>query len=151
MSDVKIIYPDLNISERREMMQQDAMQVLKDEVYQEPLSDEEIAVRQELFKQMAITLADMDDKKKEFMDQWKAEQKPLMENYRKTLTELRTGQVSKRGDLFDMATPDGLVERVNEEGRVINTRKMRPGESRTLFQGNSKMFVPGGFKTGTND
>lgn len=105
----------------------------------------ELAKQRELLTDASIKLADIDEKKKKAMDEFKEQAKPLIEQRQKSIQNLRTKAETVTEvcyKYFDEETK--MVGFYNKEGNLVNSRPAFPNEmQKTIFKDIQK--------DGTND
>ena len=143
MSKSKVFMPEASLMERINVMR-DTADGIEEGGYVRELTDEEITNRNEELVQVCIDLKRKNDEKKDWMDSWKSEVKPMTIRQDTLITELKTRQIEMDGKLFLMANHDnGMMEYYDEQGELVRSRRLKPEEKR------GNVFRPA--KTGTND
>ena len=103
--------------------------------YSRVFTPEELAKQRELLTDASIKLADIDEKKKAAMDQFKEQAKPFAEQRTKAINALRTKSetvTEKCYKFFDEETK--MVGFYNKEGHLINSRPAVQNEmQKTVF------------------
>lgn len=125
---MKTFMPDLPLKERQILLSENADKV-ETTTYFKPLSQEELDLRREKLTDNAITLSEYEDQKKEIMDDFKEKMKPLAEENKQILTEVKTRQAKVEGTLYHLANHDeGFMETYDEQGELVSSRRLRPDE-----------------------
>jgi hypothetical protein len=122
-------YPDVVPHERLQMLQNNADNILKGEVYQRPLSEEEIEKFNSEYVQGNIVFAKLEDELDEIKESYKVKMKPVKETNRMLLQMLKTKQEEVVDDLFEMFDHErGIATIYNSQGQFISSRRMRTEE-----------------------
>ena len=118
----KTMFKDLSTAERLDNFQANADGV-EEKTYYEALSDEELIRKRADFSGKSIDIARIKDRKKEAMDNFKAELKPIEIEANTLLAEIKTGHREKEGKVFKMIDlVEGMVGYYTEEGTLIESR-----------------------------
>ena len=134
---------DYSLEEREEFLS-NTCDGTEDVSYSRVFTTEELAKQRELLTDASIKLADIDEKKKAAMDQFKEQAKPFAEQRTKAINALRTKSetvTEKCYKFFDEETK--MVGFYNKEGLLIN--------SRPAFQNEMQKTVFADMKEGTNN
>ena len=118
----KQIFQNLSKQERLDNFQANADGVEEKTYYEE--IDKEVMIRKRTeFSGKSIDIARIKDRKKEAMDNFKAELKPIEIEAATLLGEIKTGLLEKEGKVFKMIDLDeGMVGFYTEEGNLIDSR-----------------------------
>ena len=118
----KELFKEMSPSERIEHLRSNADGV-EHRIYFEELSEEQLIQKRSTFAQKSIQIAKIEDRKKEAVDKFKIELKPLQEENKTLLTEIKTGNVEKEGDVYKMIDYDmATVGYYSEAGNLIEQR-----------------------------
>ena len=118
----KTIFKNLSHKDRLENFQANANGV-QEKTYYEALCEEEMIQKRAEFSGKSIDIARIKDRKKEAMDNFKAELKPIEIEAVTLLAEIKTGHREKEGKVFKMIYLDeGMVGFYTEEGNLIESR-----------------------------
>lgn len=118
----KELFKEYSPSERREMFESNA-DGIEERSYFEELTEEELIERKSRFAQRSIEAARIEDRKKEVMDDFKAEMEPVKKEQTLLLTEIKTGHTEKYGRVFKMVDrEEGMVGYYSESGTLIEQR-----------------------------
>ena len=118
----KTMFKDLSIEDRLDNFQANADGV-EEMTYYEKLLDEEMIRKRAEFSGKSIDIARIKDRKKEAMDNFKAELKPIEIEASALLAEIKTGHREKEGKVFKMIDlDDHMVGYYTEEGNLIESR-----------------------------
>lgn len=134
--------PDATHLERMQVMI-DAAEAVRNEEYYADLTPEVLDQKNEQFSLNAIELNKIELKKKEAVDAFKVQMKPLEIIYGTLLEEITMKKEKRTGKLFDMKdSENSMMLTYDELGELVASRRLRPEE-----KGRSRMFVPeGGIK-----
>lgn len=134
---------DYSLEEREEFLS-NTCDGTEEVSYSRVFTPEELAKQRELLTDASIKLADIDEKKKTAMDQFKEQAKPFAEQRTKAINALRTKSetvTEKCYKFFDEETK--MVGFYNKEGHLIN--------SRPAFQNEMQKTVFADMREGTNN
>ncbi len=138
----KVLFENYSAEERRQILKDNADSI-ENKGYMKPFTDDEIRERKDDLAQTVINIAQIQQEKKEANDEFKAQLKPL-ENQKKELLE----QVKNKAEFVEeecykmIDHENGMVGYYNSEGHLIESRPIRADERQaTIFQ----------IKTGTNN
>lgn len=134
---------DYSLEEREEFLS-NTCDGTEEVSYSRVFTPEELAKQRELLTDASIKLADIDEKKKAAMDQFKEQAKPFAEQRTKAINALRTKSetvTEKCYKFFDEETK--MVGFYNKEGLLIN--------SRPAFQNEMQKTVFADMREGTNN
>lgn len=134
---------DYSLEEREEFLS-NTCDGTEEVSYSRVFTPEELAKQRELLTDASIKLADIDEKKKAAMDQFKEQAKPFAEQRTKAINALRTKSetvTEKCYKFFDEETK--MVGFYNKEGHLIN--------SRPAFQNEMQKTVFADMREGTNN
>lgn len=116
------MFQDLSKEERLDHFQANADSV-EERTYFEELTSEELIRKRSEFSGLSIDIARIKDKKKEAMDNFKAELKPLEIDANGLLTEIKTGHRELEGRVFKMVDLENSnVGFYTENGNLIEQR-----------------------------
>lgn len=134
---------DYSLEEREEFLS-NTCDGTEEVSYSRVFTPEELAKQRELLTDASIKLADIDEKKKAAMDQFKEQAKPFAEQRTKAINALRTKSetvTEKCYKFFDEETK--MVGFYNKECLLIN--------SRPAFQNEMQKTVFADMREGTNN
>lgn len=127
----KFLLPEEKPESRLRYLQDTADEVVEDSYYQR-LSKDELTEKRAEFTANALKVDDVETRKKEAMDEFKEELKPLKEVHKTLATEIRTGFTRKNGKLFKFIDQDTrFVYFYDKEGVQIENLS-RPANSDEL-------------------
>ena len=130
----KQFMPDVSRTERLALLRENADKIEQRDYYK-PLTPDEIAERKSELTENSIQLADIAERKKDAMDAFKEQQKPLVEKNKLLMQEVRFKQAKVSGELFHMANHEsGMMETFDESGELIETRRLKPEERQGRLQ-----------------
>ena len=125
----KQLFQEIPISQRADMLEANAEKV-EEMTYPKPLTAEELEERRMAFSQMAIEISAKNDRMKEITDQHKAELKPMVDEYKETLSIIKTKQRMVKETVYHLADhEDGLMCTYNSRGELIMSRRLTPEEN----------------------
>ncbi len=141
----KIIMQNETPQKRLEYLESTADEVVKEKYYQK-LTGDELTAKKAEFTANALSIEDLEEQKKEVVEEFKHQIQPLKESNKILSSEIRTGFVQKEGKLYlivDRQTR--MVYYYDETGEMIET-KTRPAKSDELQNTTIHMSL----RTGTN-
>jgi len=125
----KQIFSDVSPVDRREMLEANSEKV-EQMTYSKPLTPEELEKARMDFSQQAIEIANRQDQLKAVTDAIKAEIKPMLENSRSLLAEIRTKHRLVTEEVFFLADHDsGMMCIYNATGELVSSRRLTPEEN----------------------
>lgn len=127
----KHLLPDETPEKRLEYLESTADQVVEERYYQR-LDQDELTAKKAEFTQNALDVDDLEEQKKEVLNQFKESLKPLKETHSRLASEIRTGFVEKHGRLYvyvDEKTR--MVKYYDQQGELIES-KTRPANADEL-------------------
>jgi hypothetical protein len=125
---MKLFMPDLPEADRLRVLQTNADKI-EETTYQKPLTEDELNMRREILTDNSIRLGDLEEAKKTATRVFKDQIDPLKAANKDLLLELRTKQAKVEGKLYMMANhEDGMMETYDEQGILIESRRLRPEE-----------------------
>lgn len=131
--------PELVDHQDRLQMLIEGADTVRNEEYFADLSQAEVDQKNEQFALNASELNKIELRKKEEMDKFKAEMKPLEIIYSNLLEEITLKKERRTGRLFDIIdTESSMMLTYDENGDLIASRRLRPEEKK----GQSKLFIP---------
>ena len=127
----KNILPNEEPEKRLRYLEDSADQIVEEKYYQR-LTTEELTLKKAEFTANALEMDDLEEQKKEVMEEFKDKLKPLKDSHKSLASEIRTGFVQKEGRLFKMVDhKTRMVHFYDEHGEIIET-KTRPVSSDEL-------------------
>lgn len=115
-------------SELKDLLQTHAQGVMEGDYYRS-LTEDEIELRRACYTENCIKVADLEAGKKEAVEEFKGQIKPLTATNIILLDEIKTRQFKDKGVLYDIANhDDGVMETYNDRGEFIKSRRLRPEE-----------------------
>lgn len=133
------LFPDsLSKSERIQNLEAMAY-AIEEGKYFKKLSAEEIEQKREIFTENVIQISDLNDKKKELINEIKNEIKPLSVENKSLMESIRTKQEEVEGKIYLVDDQEnGMMHSYDEMGELINSRRLRPNEKQTSIFSISK-------------
>lgn len=133
------LYQDLPPEKRIQILEDNAYKV-EEGKYSKKLNEDELNLKREALTDNYIQLNDLEDQKKAFVDTIKLQQKPLIDENKELLQEVKTGVTIQDGILYLHDDQEaGMMHIYNELGEWIDSRRLRPDERQTnIFSINKK-------------
>lgn len=138
------ILKDVSLSERKQLLRDSAA---KTELftYPKPLDEKEVTHLKDEYTKNAITMAKHEERKKEFMEDFKAEVKPLRLAMGEQMTRIRSKVEEITEDVYLLPEhEEGMMGYYNSQGVLVYQRPLMPDEKQFSIVDNSHR------KTGTN-
>ena len=99
------------------------------------LSQEELAERRTQLTNLVIKKAEIDDRKKEAMAEFKAELEPVNDEISEVLTEIKAGSVRETGITYKIINYEtSEVGFYNEKGQLVHQRPMVFEDRQRVFK-----------------
>lgn len=141
-----LFMPDVDPAERRRILQDNADKVEQGS-YFKVLDEEETLVLREELAEVSIKQRQLEQEKKDLIDEWKERHEPVKRRKLELIDNLRSGQEEMEGTLYLVADHDaGDMLYYDSEGVLIKSRRLRPDEKQIKI-----MNMLRNDKTGTND
>jgi len=116
------MFKDLSHDDRIDNFQANADSV-EERTYYEELSQEELIAKRTEFSNVSIDIARIKDRKKEAMENFKAELKPLEMDAASLMEQIKTGHRELEGRVYKMIDlENGEVGFYSEAGNLIESR-----------------------------
>lgn len=134
----KQFLPNENPAERLKILRDNSV---KSEMYNYPkeLSKEDLDELKDRLAQDKIKLFKFDEKKKDFMEQYKADTKPLKSSVEETVTRLRTKVEEVEEEVYLIADhDDNTMLYYNGDGKLVHFRPLAPNERQYSILDNTK-------------
>lgn len=123
--------PDYSDSARLQMMRDNFES--RNETYHVKLTQEEIEERNNLLAQNSIKKFKLDEELKEVKADFKRRIDPIVEKNNELMTEIDTGQMETKGELFFIPDYDkNIMLTCDAKGFVISDRRLYPSEQRRM-------------------
>lgn len=133
--------PELADQKDRLQAMTEGAESIRTEEYWADLSPEELDFKNEQFAINATELNKIELKKKEAMDGFKLQMKPLEIVYGTLLEEITMKKEKRTGRLYDIIdTETSMMVTYDDNGDMIASRRLTPEEKK----GQSRLFIPGG-------
>lgn len=140
----KLLLPNETPEKRLEYLNSAADQVVQ-QTYYTRLNDSELSAKRAEFTNNALAIDDLETQKKDAVEQFKEQIKPLKEIHKTLSQEVRTGFVEKEGKLFKFIDRKiKMVHYYDSNGELIKTE---PASVAELAQGTIHMNL----RTGTDN
>lgn len=141
----KMILQDVGRIERRQLLR-DSAQKMEEFTYPRPLEGEELTHLKDEYHVNAIKMAKLEEKKKEFMENWKADVKPLKLQMAEQMTMMRSKVEEITEDVYLMPEFDeDMMGYYNGDGKLVYSRPLMPEERQFSIADHSNK------KEGTNN
>jgi hypothetical protein len=129
----KVILKDETPKKRIEYLESMADGVVKEKYYQR-LTGEELTNKKTVFTANILQIEDLEEQKKEVIDEFKEQISPLKDANKTLSSEIRTGFIQKEGRLFLIIERETrMVYYYDETGELIET-KTRPATVEEIQQ-----------------
>lgn len=135
----RVLFQEMTPGERVKMLADNAE---KKEEFQYPreLSPDEIAELKDELSSESITLSKLEEKKKELMDEMKAEIKPVKAEVQRILQLLRTRIEEVEEEVYLIADQEeGMMGYYNSKGELVHQRLLRGNEKQFRITSNQKI------------
>jgi hypothetical protein len=100
-----------------------------EEVYMQPLTDDEVAEHKSALAQACIKIKAITDEKKEIMAEFKDRLSPLEKEKGASLDAIKNRAVEVTGRIYSISDFDNqLIHQVDPNGNVLGSRRMKPEE-----------------------
>lgn len=120
--------PELAPEERKRLLVDNCDDHEQTTYYRE-LSPEDLDVKRETLSENLIHLSEWDDELQLAKDIFKSKAKPIKEENKTLLTEIKTRKEMVSGTLFHVADHEqGVMETFDENGEFVSSRRLRPDE-----------------------
>lgn len=125
------LYQDLPPEKRIQILEDNAYNI-EEGKYAKKLTEDELNIKRETLTENYIKLNDLEEEKKSFVDRIKLQQKPLIDDNKELLQEVKTGVSIQEGILYMHDDQEnGMMNIYNELGEWIDSRRLRPDERQT--------------------
>lgn len=133
------LFPD-SLSKTERIHNLEAMAyAIEEGKYFKKLSVEEVEQKREIFTENVIQISDLNDKKKELINEIKNEIKPLSIENKSLMEAIRTKQEEVEGKIYLVDDQEnGMMHSYDEMGELITSRRLRPNEKQTSIFSISK-------------
>ncbi len=135
---------DIAIEEREQFLR-DNCDAVEEVTYSKAFTSEELAKQRENLTEVSIKIADIEEEKKQVMDGFKEQLKPLQTEKAEAISNLKSKSQVVTEECFKFLDEEsGMIGFYNREGNLVNSRPAFPNElQKTMFSVLRK--------TGTND
>lgn len=125
----------LSLSDRKELLEGDAIEIIKDTLYTKPLTPEEVAFYKSELSENAILKAELEEEKTQLLNALKEKLKPVGQKISTSLKAIKYKAIECHGTLYRIADFDEQkVHTIDADGNLINTRAMLPSERQFRIQ-----------------
>lgn len=115
--------------EERIAILHDGADKVEQTTYMQALTPEELDAKREELAEKSIKVSDLNDELDEIKSEFKGRIKPLKDEVKHLLGEIKTKQTEKSGVVYHMANHEsGMMESYDEKGEFISMRRLRPEE-----------------------
>lgn len=123
----KFLFENESLEERIELLENSADGVVEDTYYRK-LTSSELTEKKAQFTANALKVDDLEEQKKDVLDEFKEKISPLKRRHKELGSEIRTGFEEQTGNLYKMIDLDeNWVSFYSETGELIEN-KSRPAE-----------------------
>ncbi len=138
----KVLFENYSAEERKQMLEHNADSI-ENKGYMKAFTDEEIRERKDDLAQTVISIAQIQQEKKEANDEFKSRLKPLENDKNVLLEQIKNKAEFVEEDCYKLIYHEaGMVGYYNSKGHLVESRPIRADERQaTIFQ----------MKTGTNN
>ncbi len=124
----KTFMPELTPEERKRLLA-DNCDAQEQTTYYRELSPDDLDVKRESLSENLIHLSEWDDELQLAKDIFKSKAKPVKEDNKVLLSEIKTRKAMVTGTLFHVADHEnGVMETFDENGEFVSSRRLRPDE-----------------------
>lgn len=125
----------LSPSDRKELLEADAIEIVKDTLYTKPLTPEEVSFYKSELSETSILQAELMEEKAQLLNALKEKLKPVGQKISTSLKAIKYKAIECQGTLYRIADFDEQkVHTVDADGNLINTRAMLPSERQFRIQ-----------------
>lgn len=125
---MKNFMPDLDPKQRLQLLK-DNCDSQEETTYYKDLTQEDLDVKRESLSDNLIQLSEWEDDLNQVKEEHKVKSKPLKENNKTLLTEVKTRKQQITGMLYNIADHEnGVMETFDETGEFVSSRRLRPNE-----------------------
>lgn len=138
------LFPDLDPVDRIHYLESNAVDILENEVYDRPLSEEEIADEKTGFAKMHMELNRLEQEKKDTVEALSNQIKSLKKDADKSLQKIKTGKEEQRGTLYEIQDFEAMqIGIYNKDGQLVGSRPMTAKERQMpVFGGRGTKELP---------
>lgn len=134
MESNNIFEPHLTKEERIQLLISNSERIIENKRFYRPLTPEEVQQLEKNLKSKSIELQALEEEKQDFVDNWKAKYKPILESKNSDLRELRFGTKEEQATVYEIYEVEtNNIKTVDANGFTIETRKALPGERKNIF------------------
>ena len=125
----KQLFADVPAHQRKEMLEANSEKV-EEMLYSKPLNSEELEKERINFSQRAIEISSKQDTLKEITEKFKAELKPMVDEYKASLQMIKTKHRMVKETVYHLADHEtGMMCTYNSMGELISSRRLTPEEN----------------------
>ncbi len=138
----RVLFENYSAEERKQMLEHNADSI-ENKGYMKAFTDEEIRERKDDLAQTVISIAQIQQEKKEINDEFKSRLKPLENDKNVLLEQIKNKAEFVEENCYKLIDHEaGMVGYYNSDGHLVESRPIRADERQaTIFQ----------MKTGTNN
>lgn len=123
------LFPKEPPDARKQMLIDNADQIIDNYVFERPLSEDELAVFKDAFADKSIEIQAIEDELEAIKTEYKAKLKPLLQRKGELLRTIKTRHTQEKGTVYLVAYPDiKTMGYYDESGALVNSRRMTPEE-----------------------
>jgi vacuolar-type H+-ATPase subunit I/STV1 len=131
----KQLFKNVSPTERIQMLKDNAERT-EEFQYPRELTPDEISELKDELSSESITLSKLEEKKKEAMNEFKAEIKPVKAEVQRILQLLRTRSEEVEEKVYLLADlEEGMMGYYNSKGELVHSRLLRQNEKQYRIQG----------------
>lgn len=129
-------FENLTKDEILDNLEGEAIEIIED-TYLKPFTDEELGATKSLFADISREISFKKDEIKRLTDPLKESIKPLEQDAKEYLKQIKSGGVETRGRVFLIADYENrIVIKYDEEGRIVGTRPFSHKERQLTINSN---------------
>ena len=121
--------------EEREQFLRDNCDAVEEVTYSQTFTSEELAKQRETLTEVSIKIADIEEEKKQVMDGYKEQLKPLQQEKAEAISNLKSKSHVVTEECYKFYDEEtGMVGFYNKEGNLVSSRPAFPNErQKTVF------------------
>ena len=125
---------DIAIEEREQFLR-DNCDAVEEVTYSRTFTSEELAKQRETLTEVSIKIADIEEEKKQVMDGYKEQLKPLQQEKAEAIGNLKSKSQVVTEECFKFLDEEsGMIGFYNKEGNLVSSRPAFPNEmQKTVF------------------
>lgn len=125
---MKTFMPEMDPAQRLQLLK-DNCDSREETTYYKDLTPDMLDIKRESLSENLIKLAEWEDELNQVKDAHKIKSKPLKEENKGLLLEVKTRKQMIKGMLYNIADHEqGIMETYDEQGEFVSSRRLRPDE-----------------------